>query len=418
MGLISKVRCALNNAASASAFKMITEQGNGFYYWNGKLYESDIIRSCIRPYAKAIGKLKAKHVRDNGTIQVNPDAYMRFLLEEPNPLMSGQVMQEKVATQLALNNNAFILVVRDDNGIPQQQYPIPASAVEAKYYNENLYLKFYFMNGNHATFPYTDIIHLRNDFNDNDIFGESPKQALEQLMNIITTTDQGVVKAIQNSGVVRWLLKFTTPMRPEDLKKNVQDFVDNYLSVSSSTFGAAGVDAKADAIRIEPKDYVPNAVQQDNTKKRLYAFFNTNEKIVHSNYTENEWNSYFESVIEPVAIQLSNEYTRKLFNRRERGFGNRIYFDASNLQCASLQTKLALQAMVDRGALTPNEWRETFNLSPVPAGDKPLRRLDTQTVNKIQNLVSNMTLDNITATKETIRNLLEGGEKEWLKELM
>lgn len=76
------------------------------------------------------------------------------------------------------------------------------------------------------------------------------------------------------------------------------------MSVSSPTFGAAGVDAKADAIRIDPKDYVPNAMQQANTKDRLYAFFNTNEKIVHSNYTEDEWNSYFEAVIEPVAIQL------------------------------------------------------------------------------------------------------------------
>ena len=34
-------------------------------------------------------------------------------------------------------------------------------------------------------------------------------------------------------------------------------------------------------------------------------------------------------------------------------------------------------AMVDRGALTPNEWRQMFNLAPVEGGDKPIRRLDT-----------------------------------------
>ena len=200
-------------------------------------------------------------------------------------------------------------------------------------------------------------------------------------------------------------------MRPEDLKKNVQEFVDNYLSVSSPTFGAAGVDSKADAIRIEPKDYVPNALQQANTKERIYAFFNTNEKIVHSNYTEDEWNSYFEAVIEPVAIQLGEESSRKLFTRRERGFGNGIYFDASNLQCASLSTKLALQAMVDRGALTPNEWRETFNLPPVADGDKPLRRLDTQTVNQVRRLMGDMNLENINETRMEIMKLFEGGEE-------
>ena len=401
------------NAGRSAVYKMITEQGNGFFAWNGKLYESDIVRSCIRPYAKAVGKLVAKHVRNDGKIfEVNKEAYMRFLLEEPNPYMCGQVMQEKVATQLALNNNAFILIVRDPNGVPEQLYPIPAAGVEAKYEGQELHLKFYYLNGKTSEFPYSEIIHLRNDFNDNDLFGDSPKEALTQLMDIVATTDQGLIKAIKNSGVIRWLLKFSSSMRPEDLKSSVQEFVDNYLSVSSSTFGAAGVDSKATAERIEPKDYVPNALQMDNTKKRIYAFFNTNEKIVHANYTEDEWNSYFELVVEPLAGQMSGEYTRKLFSRRERGFGNKIYFDAGNLHCASLSTKLALQAMVDRGALTPNEWRETLNLSPVPDGDKPLRRLDTQTVNQIKGLLENMELNNVKETKEGVLRILKGGEND------
>lgn len=400
------------NVKRGTAFRMYTDTGNSFATWNGKVYESDIVRSCIRPYAKAIGKLTAKHVRRfNGKVEVNPEPYIRFLLEDPNPFMSGHVMLEKVATQLALNNNAFILIVRDENGFPEQLYPIPAVMAETVYINDVLYLKFLFQNGRSSTFPYSEIIHIRNDFNDNDIFGESPVQALAPLMEIVNTTDQGIVKAIRNSGVIRWLLKFTTPMRAEDLKKNVQKFVDNYLSVSSSTFGAAGVDAKADAIRIEPKDYVPNALQMSATLQRIYAFFNTNDKIVNASYTEDEWNSYFEIVIEPVAVQLGDEFSRKIFSRRERGFGNRIYFDAANLQCASLTTKLALQAMVDRGALTPNEWRDTFNLSPVPDGDKPLRRLDTETVGTIKGMLSGMTLENAAEIKEKILKLLKGGEE-------
>lgn len=403
----------LLNVTVGTAFKMITETGNGFAAWTGDVYDSDIVRACIRPFSKAVGKLQAKHVRRyNGKVDVNPEPYMRFLLEEPNSYMGGHTMLEKVATQFALNNNAFVLIVRDENGLPVQLYPIPAIMVEAKYVGLELYLKFTFLNGKTLNVPYTEVIHIRNDFKDNDIFGESPHKALTPLMEVVNTTDQGIVKAIRNSGVIRWLLKYTTPMRPEDLKKNVQEFVDNYLSVSSPTFGAAGVDAKADAIRIEPKDYVPNAMQQANTKERIYAFFNTNEKIVHSNYTEDEWNSYFEAVIEPMAIQLGEESSRKLFTRRERGFGNRIYFDAANLQCASLSTKLALQAMVDRGALTPNEWRETFNLSPVADGDKPLRRLDTQTVNQVRRLIGDMNLENINETRMEIMKLFEGGEED------
>ena len=44
---------------------MITETGNGFYSWNGKLYQSDVIRTAIKPRTKALGKMVAKHIRDS-----------------------------------------------------------------------------------------------------------------------------------------------------------------------------------------------------------------------------------------------------------------------------------------------------------------------------------------------------------------
>ena len=369
------------NVSKTESFKMITEKGNGFYSFEGRVYRSDIIRACIRPKVKAVGKLLAKHIKSSSSeIKVNEVPYIRFLLEEPNPYMSGQMMQEKITTQLSLNNNAFILIVRDELGVVCQLYPIPAESVEAIYINQELHYKFMFTNGKGLTVKHTEVIHIREDFNDNDIFGESPASTLLDMLNVISTIDQSIIKAIKNSSVVRWLLKFSSAMRPEDIHNSVKQFTDTYLNYESETFGAAGVDAKMDAQRIEPKDYVPNALQIDRVTKRLYAFFNTNEKIVHSLYNENEWNSYFESVIEPLALQLSNEFTRKIFTRQERAEGNRIYFEASNLQCASINTKLNLVQMVDRGALTPNEWRNVFSLPPVENGDTPIRRLDTDTV--------------------------------------
>ena len=233
-----------------------------------------------------------------------------------------------------------------------------------------------------VTFAYSDIIHLRQDFNENDIFGTSRAETLIPLMEIVTTTDQGIVKAIRNSSVIKWLLLFKQSLRPEDLKKSTKEFVDNYLSIDSETGGAAAADAKYEAKQVDPKDYVPNATQMDKTLQRIYSLLGTNEKIIQSKFTEDEWISYFEAKIEPIAIQLSNEYTRKIFSRRERGFGNKIIFEASNLQYASMNTKLQLVQMVDRGALTPNEWREVFNLAPIKGGDEPIRRLDTAVVTK------------------------------------
>ena len=388
MGLFKKWKTVKNEKTEKNVMQMVTTYGEHYYSWNGKLYDSDIVRSCIRPKVKAAGKLVGKHIRaDTGTLKVNPDANIRFLLSEPNPYMTGQQFQEKVATQLCLNNNAFILIIRDVNGKPMQLYPIPCVMCETKYINEELYLKFQYRNGKSGIFPYEQIIHLRQDFNEHDIFGESPAPALASMMEVIGTIDQGIVKAIRNSGIVRWLLTFTAAMRPEDIKKNVKEFVDNYLSVESETFGAAGVDSKATATRIEPKDYVPNALQTKETINRIYSFFNTNEKIIQSRWTEDEWNAYYEAEVEPLAVQMEEVYSVRLFSRRERGCGNRIVFEASNLQCASLGSKLAMQAMVDRGAMTPNEWRAVLNMVPLPGGDEPIRRLDTQVVDMAERLL-------------------------------
>ena len=408
--------------SSGNVLKMVTLRNGQFFCFDGKLYESDIVRACIRPKVKAIGKLVGKHIRDDpkaGGLKVNPDANIRFLLSEPNHYMTGQQMQEKVANQLCLNNNAFILVVRDENGKPMQLYPVPCVSVEAKYNDSGeLFLKFLYGNGKTGVFRYSDIIHLRQDYNDNDIFGTSPLPVLAPLMNLIGTMDQGIVNAIRNSNVIRWLISFRQAMRDEDIKRYVQNFVDNYLAVESATFGAAGIDSKADIQRIEPKDYVPNALQAEKVVDRLYSYWGTNKKIVQSSYTEDEWTAYYESEIEPVVVQMYQTYTVALFSRKERGYGNRIVFEANNLQCASLTTKLAFQAMVDRGAMTPNEWRETMNLAPIEGGNQPIRRLDTQVVNMLEDCLNKMNGENYMQLTALMGQILKnaylemrGGEK-------
>lgn len=373
-----------NKSVTVTTYKMITDNGGGYYAWNGNLYHSDIIRAAIRPKVRAFGKTVAKHIRRSESgLKVNPDPYMRFLLEEPNPYMSGQMLQEKMITQLELNHNAFAYINRDENGYPTELYPITAHSSEAvRNSSGELFLRFNMKSGITSTFRYADILHLRKDFNENEIFGDSPAKALMPLMEIINTTDQGIVKAIKNSNVVKWLLKFNQTLRPEDLKKATKQFVDDYLNIESDSVGAAATDAKMDAEQVKPQDYVPNEKQMSESVKRVYAFFSTNDKIVHSNYTENDWIAYYESAVEPDIVQASNEYSRKLFSRRERGFGNKIIFESSNLSFASMQTKLQLVQFADRGILNPNEIREIMNYAPYDGGDDYIRRLDTALVDE------------------------------------
>ena len=362
-------------------YRIVQERGNGAYFYNGKIYQSDIVQACLQPYVKAIGKLCPKHIRRSaGSVQVNPEPYMRFLLEEPNTLLTMQKMLEKLVPSLLLSGNAFILISRDSNGYPIELFPVPVVDAAAEYHDSELSVRFVYQNGSVYTHRYDDLIHLRMHMHNNDVFGESIMDALTPLTETVGTIDTGLKKAIKNSAVIRWLLKYTQPLHESDIKQRADNFVKNYLEVSNQSVGVAATDSKADVVQITPKDYVPNFPIMDSIQKRIYALLGVNEKIVSGTYNEDEWNAWYEASVEPIALDLQNEFTRKLFTRKERAFGNYIAFESSNLACSSIATRLNFVQLVDRGAMLPDEWRALFNMAPIEGGDKPIRRLDTATV--------------------------------------
>lgn len=364
---------------------LTSNDNNSFFSWNGNVYESDIVRSAIRAKAKAVSKSVAKHVRnDVQGLKINPEPYMKFLLEEPNNTMSMQQLLEKTVTQLELNNNAYIFIDRDTNGFPTGLYPIIATSVQVfKNSVGDLFLQFTLKkNGQNVTFNYKDVIHLRQDFNENELFGDSNTQALAQLMEVVGTVDQGIVKALRQSNIIQWLLKYEANLKQDDIDKSVKRFTDSFMNIDSEFGGAAGIDNKVDAQRVEPKSYLPDKEFQKENSRRIYNYFGINEKIINASYTENEWIAFYELSIEPILVQLSNEFTRKLFTRKERSYGNKIMFESSNLAFASMATKLALVSFADRAIMNPNEIREIMGYAPVSHGDEYLLRKDTGTTNE------------------------------------
>ena len=362
-------------------YQIVQERGNGAFIYNGKAYQSDIVQACLNTYIKAVGKLCPKHIRRTAdTVQINPEPYMRFLLEEPNTILTMQKMLEKIMPSLILSGNAFVLIVRDINGYPMELFPVPAVSAEAIYSNSELTIRFVYQNGKTYTHRYDDLIHLRMHISDNDVFGNEIVSVLSPLIETVSTIDTGLKKAIKNSAVIRWLLKYTQSLREEDIKTRADNFAKNYLEVSNQSVGVAATDAKADVVQITPKDYVPNFPIMESVRQRIYSLLGVNEKIVNGTYNEDEWNAWYEAAVEPIAIDLQSEFTRKLFSRRERGCGNYIIFESSNLACSSISTRLNFVQLVDRGSMLPDEWRALFNLGPIEGGNKPIRRLDTATV--------------------------------------
>lgn len=368
-----------DNKKSYTNYKLLSTTTSTFSAWDGNLYNNDLVRSCIRPKTNAVGKLHPVHIRSTqDEIQTSPNPSIKYLLRFPNEYMSMQKLLEKMMNQRELTNNAFAFIKRDALNKPEAIYPIPTTNVTLLEAQNQLFAQFTFRNGKKMTIPYCDVIHLRKDFNDNDFYGSDGFSSLTNIMKVIDTTDQGIVKSIKNSGIIKWIMKFKTVLRPEDKNLAVEQFAKSYLSLETEeNKNIATTDPKYDLEQVKENQYVPNGDVITKYENRLKNYFGVSDEIIKNSFTEDQWNSFYEAEIEPVAKELSDQLTYKLFTKHEIECGNEIIFEASSLEFASMSNKLNLKEMVDRKSMTPNEWRRIMNLGSVDGGDVLLRRLDT-----------------------------------------
>lgn len=362
-----------------TSMTLINGSASMFSSWNGDPYKAQVVREAIDAAARNGAKLKPRHIRrENGKVISVGGQIERVLAVRPNPRMSTYDFLYKLITTAMADNNAFAYPEWDG---PNLKAVWPVTCNRAEFYEDAqgvVYVRFWMPDGKMFVLPYDEVIHIRRHFGRSELAGED-NMPIQTTLGVIDTVLKGLATAVKTSGLLRGILKFQAMLKDSDMKAQRDQFVKDYLDIASSG-GVAATDAKADYKELTSDPKMINPLQSKELRDSIYRYFGLNENIVMSKYSEDDWNAFYESVIEPLAVQLSLEFTAKLFTGRERGFGNEIVFEANRLQYASVKTKLELVAMVDRGALTPNEWREAFNLGPIEGGDKPLRRLDTAPV--------------------------------------
>lgn len=374
MGVLQTIFGKGKQVKNTSTYREIGTYKANFYSFGDDIYKSEIVKSCIRTLAEHSSKAnaKTKDIRLQRLIQYRPNLYM-----------NGKDFLYKIRTMLEIKNNVFIYIQRDEFGKCVGLYPIPYRRLEAVEYMGRLYIKFYFVRSDSLTVSWEDLAVLRKDYNNSDIVGDS-NESIFTTLELINTTNQGIANAVKSSANLRGILKSTKAMlSDEDVKKNKERFVKDYLSIDNEG-GIASLDATQEFKEINMNPVTANFKQMEEFRENVYRYFGINDNIIKSDYDEKQLEAFYESRIEPFLVALSLELTNKIFTEREKGFGNEIMFESNRLAYASNSTKLAMVSMVDRGALTPNEWRQMFNLSPVEGGDKPIRRLDTAQVNDKQ----------------------------------
>lgn len=349
-----------------------------FTAYSGGAWASDIYRAAVDSVARNTAKLKGSHtikstsgVRSDGDNKIN-----RILQVQPNPYMTSYDLLYKLTTHYFLYNNAFAFLQRDDRGSLTGIYPIMGANVEFMADPMgNIYCKFAFKNGKTVTLPYSDIVHLRRHFNDNDLLGDF-NDAILPALELAHTQNEGIINAIKNTASIRGLLHFTHLLGEDKLKEESDRFTKDYLSMSNNG-GIIVTDVKTEYSPIKSEPVAIDDKQINAVKQKIYDYLGVSEDIVNSSYDENTWAAFYESTIEPLATLMSLEFTRKIFTDREQAFGNSILFESGRLQFSSNATKINLiNQLMPYGLLTTNQALEILNLPAVEDGDRRLQTLN------------------------------------------
>lgn len=371
-----------------STWKEIGSYTARFYSFGTDIYANDVVRACIRTLSEHSAKANVKVIRNvDGEIKAPTSENKRLqhmIQYRPNVYMNGKDFLAKVRTTLEINNVVFIYIIRDDYGRVNGLYPMPHGDYEAVEVQGQLYIRFSYPNGVVMVQSWEDLAVLRKDYNTSDIWGDNNDAILTSL-DMLSTTNNGMANAIKSTANLRGIIKSTKAMlSKEDVEKIQKQFVDSYMTIANES-GVAALDSTQEFVPVTLQPQIANYKHVEELRLNIYRYFGVNDEIIMSKADSETREMFYESRIETFLLALSLELTNKIFTDREQGHGNEIVFESNRMAYMSMNEKLGLVAMVDRGAMTPNEWREALNLAPIEGGDVPIRRLDTAPTQEVNN---------------------------------
>ena len=357
-----------NYIPNATEVRILDDSKAVFTPYKGDYHNDIDIRACVDAIARNGAKMHPRHIRNfSGKMEnVKGDLY-KLLAKQPNELQDAYKFYYQVISNLELYNDSFIYIQRDENLVVTGLYPLEFSEGKLYEYNGKLYIKFQFGRSKERYVAYDQCIHLTRFSSKDGLFGGSTIPIVKTL-SIKHIIDEGIVNAIKTTQRIKGVIKSTKAMlKPEDVKKMRDQFVRDFVDKNDGT-GIGGLDATTEftPVKIEPTTASENQIKIFDNK--ILAYFGVNENIIQSKYNEDEWNAFYESVLEPIGLQMSLEFTNKLFTPTQKGFGNEIIFESNRLQYASNKTKIELLKTATN-IMTMNELREVFNLAPREGGD-------------------------------------------------
>lgn len=361
MGLFEKIFKYRQDLAQASTvFRTLTGYAPAFTSWNGKIYESLLVRAAIHARATHVSKLR---IVFQGTAK--PKLRKR-LQQRPNDWQTWGQFLYRLDTILDIHNTAFVVPVLDEFGEVCGIYPVLPDRCELREYLGTVYLRYAFADGQYAAVEFHRCgVMTKFQYRD-DFFGEN-NEALRPTMELVNIQDQGIAEAVKSSATFRFMARLTNFKNPDDLVKERKQFTRDNLENGGGILLFPNTYDSIQQIKTAP--YVVSAEQMAAIKENVHNYFGTNDDILQNKAFGDGWNAFYEGVPEWFGIQFSEVLAGMLFSEAERNRGAGVAATSNRLQYMSNKDKmLATQTFADRGLAMVDEIRDIWSLPPLPDG--------------------------------------------------
>lgn len=389
--------------------------------FGSNIYMSDAVQQALKCIVDEVKKLNPTHIRmvDSEPVPV-PTSSISAVLADPNPLMTTAEFLEKTTWLLLLNYNAFIIPTyytwKDENNGQERRYYealYPIKPTQVNFIEDaagRLFVQFFFANGEQTTLAYDDVIHIKYNYSvgqymgGNEV-GQPDNAALLKTLQLNEALLQGVARAMNASYAVNGIVKYNTLMDDGKTEKALKALEQK---LQNSESGFMPLDLKAEFIPLEHRAELVDAETLKFIDEKILRNWGVPLPILTGDYTQAQYNAFYQKTLEPIIISMSQAITKKLFTRREKAFGNMVKLYPKDLIFMSVeQTLEMIEKLAPTGALFENEKRTALGMRPLPelAGKRymSLNWIDANLASEYQaNKISSASVEIVDETKEDI----------------
>lgn len=349
-----------------------------FSQFGTNIYASDVVQQAVKCIVDEMKKLNPTHIRYNRNDPVPVSGTIQTLLNDPNPVMTTSEFLEKITWLLLLNYNAFILptyyIYTNKDGtqvrVYDGLYPLKPTFVEFIEDESNrLYVKMRFENNFETTIPYSDLIHIKynysvNEYMGGDVSGQPDHKPVLDTLQLNQTLLEGVAKAMKASYAVNGVVKYNTILDDGKTEAAMQELE---TKLRNSESGFLPLDLKSEFTPLERSTQLVDEATLKFIDEKILRNWGVPLSILTGDYTKEQYAAFYQKTLEPLIISISQAFTKKLFTRRERAFGNEIRLYPKDLIFMTVDQTLEMVNMLSNtGSIYENEKRVAFGLQPLP----------------------------------------------------